>query len=368
MISPKNKRNLLKIIPFGIISSISSFLYSLIEKGILGDSSIYPSTGNPYVFDPITAAIFSLILGLFIGIFEVLLLSKWFRKSSLLKKILLKTAIYILLLTVFILLLSIIDHALEMKLSPLDKRVLDYSAIFLTSFAFWTVIIYASAGIGICLFYTEISDNIGQGVLLNFFTGKYHRPKEEKRIFMFIDMKSSTTIAEKLGHVQYFNMLKEYYADLSDPIVQYGGEIYQYVGDEIVISWKYGKAFNNNDVLHCFFAMKTSLLGESKKYESKFGVIPTFKAGAHLGKVTTGEIGVIKKEIIFSGDVLNTTARIQGLCNNYKVDFLVSQKLIRSINLGQEFRSQALGETELRGRNKKISLYTIKKTEHIKPT
>ena len=342
---------------------ISSFIYSLIEKGILGDYPSYPSTGNPYVFDPFPAAIFALILGLLIGLLEVQYLGKWFRKSSLLKKILLKTAIYMLLLTVFMILLITIGRALEMNLSPLDERVLEICGIFLSSFAFWTILLYVSAGIGVSIFYTERGDNTGQGVLLNFFTGKYHRPKEEDRIFMFLDMKSSTTIAEKLGHVEYFKILKNYYSDLSDPIVKYGGEIYQYVGDEVVVSWKYKKAFNNNNnnnnPLQCFFAMKESLIGQSKKYMEEYGVILTFKAGIHLGRVTTGEIGDIKKEIIFSGDVLNTTARIQGLCNNYKVDLLVSEDYLETIGHNSRFNSEALGATKLRGRNEKINLHTI---------
>lgn len=359
MISPKNIRSLQKIIPFGVISMISSFIYSLIEKGILGDYPSYPSTGNPYVYDPFPSAIFALILGLLIGLLEVQHLGKWFRKSSLLKKILLKTAIYMLLLTVFIILVITIGRALEMNLSPLNERVLEICGVFLSSFAFWTILLYVTAGIGVSLFYTEIGDNIGQGVLLNFFTGKYHRPKEEDRIFMFLDMKSSTPIAEKLGHVEYFKILKDYYSDLSDPIVKYGGEIYQYVGDEVVVSWKCKRAFKNNNPLQCFFAMKESLIGQSKKYIDEYGIIPTFKAGIHLGRVTTGEIGGIKKEIIFSGDFLNTTARIQGLCNNYKVDLLVSEDYLETIGHNSRFNSEALGATELRGRNKKINLHTI---------
>ena len=78
---------------------------------------------------------------------------------------------------------------------------------------------------------------------------------------MFLDMKSSTTIAESLGHVKYFEMLKEYYSDLSDPIIKYSGEIYQYVGDEIVVSWKLKNGLQNNNCIQCFFAMKA---GNSK--------------------------------------------------------------------------------------------------------
>ena len=205
----------------------------------------------------------------------------------------------------------------------------------------------------------EISDNIGQGVLLNFFKGKYHQPIEEERIFMFLDMKSSTTIAEKLGHVEYFKMLKAYYSDLSDPIVEHAGELYKYVGDEVIISWTLQKGLSNNNCLNCFFAMKQALKQQATKYHATFGLLPTFKAGLHYGKVTTGEIGVIKKEITFTGDVLNTTARIQGLCNDYQTDVLISAQLVELLNLDEEFQLQELGETELRGRNEKIDLFTI---------
>jgi adenylate cyclase len=208
-------------------------------------------------------------------------------------------------------------------------------------------------------FYMEVSENIGQGVLANFFTGKYHAPAEEERIYMFLDMKSSTTIAESLGHVKYFEMLWEYYSDLSDPIIDHSGEIYQYVGDEVVVSWKLKNGLDKNNCIHCFFAMKAVMGKQTGKYKEKFGLLPEFKAGFHLGKVTTGEIGVIKKEIIFTGDVLNTTARIQGLCNIYKVDILISDDLRKKLTPDAQFQIDSLGENELRGRDEKMELFTI---------
>lgn len=363
MLSPKNKRNLLRIIPFGLTTALFSVIYSLLEKGILGDHSYYPSTGNPYSFSLIIPAIISLIIGLLAGVFEVFYLDKWFQKSSFLKKIVSKTIIYLLIMTTAILIILISSNAHELGVSILNKQVWENAAKFFSAFAFWSILMYFTIVVVICLFYTEVSDNIGQAVLLNFFTGKYHQPVEEERIFMFLDMKSSTTIAEKLGHVQYFNLLKEYYSDLSDPIIQNGGEIYQYVGDEVIVTWKYKEGLTNNNCINCFFAMKTALNNQAEKYESEYGVIPTFKAGIHLGKVTTGEIGVIKKEITFTGDVLNTTARIQGLCNDYNVDLLISEKLTGTLNLGNTFQLQALGEAALRGRNEKIDLLTLTKNE-----
>jgi adenylate cyclase len=195
---------------------------------------------------------------------------------------------------------------------------------------------------------------------MNFFTGKYHKPIEEKRIFLFSDMKSSTTIAEQLGHIKYFELLREYYSDFSDAIIRNSGEVYQYIGDEIVVSWKYEEGIKNNNCINCFFAMKEALNKKSDWYLSTFDVGPTFKAGMHVGKVTTGEIGALKKEIIFTGDVLNTTARIQGLCNQLNVDVLVSEDLINELQLQKEIRTTSLGATELKGKEKNIELFTIK--------
>lgn len=364
MVSPKNKRRFLQILPFGIISAVFSFIYSLIEKGILGDAPFYPSTGNPYNYNITLSVIIAFTFGLLIGFIEILYLNKWFSNSSFLKKIVYKTLSYFVLVTIFTLAVSGIGHAVEMGVGIMNEKVWDYLIIFMSDLAFWSIDLYIALGIGLCLFYTEVSDNIGQGVLMNFFTGKYHQPIEEERIFIFLDMKSSTTIAEQLGHVKYFSMLKKYYSDLSDPIIEYGGEIYQYVGDEIIVTWKHKEGIRNNHCLHCFFAMKAALSNQAEKYNQVYGVVPTFKAGIHLGEVTSGEIGVIKREITFSGDVLNTTARIQGLCNTYNVDLLTSEKFVNTLDLSMGLEKKALGETELRGRNEKINLYTLEKTAH----
>ncbi len=361
MISAKSKRQLVQVIPFGLITMLFGIVYSLIEQGILGEHATYPSTGNMYFFNPISSALLSLISGLIIGSIEVVFLNKRFQKNSFLEKIVYKTVIYMFLITACTLIISMFSIAIELGSTPFDKRVLINTTKFISNFAFLTIELYIALAISFSLFYTEVSDNIGQGVLINFFTGKYHQPIEEERIFMFLDMKDSTAIAEKLGHVKYFKMLKEYYADLTDPIIAFGGEIYQYVGDEVVITWKQKKDKINNNCIHCFFAMKSALSNQANKYNLEFGIVPTFKAGIHLGSVTTGEIGVIKKEIIFSGDVLNTTARIQGLCNKYAVDLLTSEQAIRIMDLENEFQPRSIEEVALRGRNEKIQLFTIQK-------
>lgn len=358
MLSHRQKRTLLQILPFGIIPAIFSLLLSIVEKGVLGDHPIYPSTGNPYEFRPFIPALTSFFTGISIGVIEFFYLNPWFQKRRFTEKLLLKSIIYMLSIVIATLIILSLGHSLELGLSILDERVWEYVAAFFFDFAFWSIMCYFLLAIICSVFYVEVSNNIGQAVLLNLFTGKYHRPTEEERIYMFLDMKSSTTIAEQLGHVEYFQMLKEYYADLSNPIVDFGGEIYQYVGDEVVISWglKPGTAENP---LGCFFAMKNALSQQTGKYESLYGLVPDFKAGIHCGSVTTGEIGVIKKDIAFSGDVLNTTARIQGLCNTYGVELLCSGAYADALGPEVSYELSPLGEVTLRGRNEKIDLFTV---------
>ncbi len=89
-------------------------------------------------------------------------------------------------------------------------------------------------------------------------------------------------------------------------------------------------------------------------------MVPGFKAGLHFGNVTTGEIGIVKKEIIFTGDVLNTTARIQSVCNTFGVDILVSDDLLAELTTNDEFILTEIGDCDLRGKNEKKKLSTLK--------
>lgn len=177
---------------------------------------------------------------------------------------------------------------------------------------------------------------------------------------MFLDMKSSTTIAEKLGHVQYYKLLDAYYCSFPDAIIDHEGEIYQYVGDEIVLTWKLLPNQKDNRSIDCFFAMKAALEQEREMFQERFGIIPSFKAGIHVGRVTTGQIGAIKKEIIFRGDVLNTAAWIQSLCNSYSLDLILSGEMIKHLELGEDQELGFLGEAVLRGKEEKKELFTVR--------
>lgn len=359
-LSPKTRRNIERIIPFGIIWFLLGNLFLFIELTAIGDLHKTPSSAIQIDFQIyIFATLAVTAVGLLVGTIEVLYLSNRFTNKSLTQKITIKTIIYGLFLFVIIQITFPIAASLELKTGLLDTRVWDKYLLFLTSKTYLSTNVQLAVELIVSLFYFEISENIGHGIMINFLSGKYHSPKEETRIFMFLDMKSSTTIAENLGHIRYFEFLKAYFQNLSEAIVAYEGEIYQYVGDEVTISWPLKKGLRENNCIQCFYAMRADLEARSSYYSGHFGFQPKFKAGLHYGKVTTGEIGALKKEIIFTGDTLNATARIQSLCNHYDVDILLSEDLVIELSTSSQFQFKSMGKSELRGKALQVELFTI---------
>jgi adenylate cyclase len=105
--------------------------------------------------------------------------------------------------------------------------------------------------------------------------------------------------------------------------------------------------------------MKDDLNKQSKFYLNEFGLQPSFKAGIHCGEVTAGEIGALKKEIIFTGDTLNATARIQSLCNEYGFDILLSKDLINILPPSHKFKFTSIGKSELKGKKESVEIFTV---------
>jgi adenylate cyclase len=364
---PNQKRDLTKIIQFTILWTLGGILYSLIEYGILGDSKTYPSTTNLYQFETamVSAVLSSLVIGLLIGSIETKIVNSYFDTRNFWQKIVFKSSLYLTLIVLLLLISYSIVSSSRLNVSIFHPDAIQSILQFVGNFSFWSIMIFAGTITVLILFIAEVSDYLGGGVFNNFFIGKYHNPIEEERIFMFLDMNSSTTIAEKLGHKEYFLLLRKYYADLTEAIIQTGGEVYQYAGDEIIVSWNLKKGLKNNNCIRCFFIIKEIFATASESYAKRFGLVPKYKAGFHYGKVTTGEIGVLKKEVFFTGDVLNTTARIQSTCNTYKTDNLISQELLSLLEGNLAYDVTPIGECKLKGRLEKINLFTLQNKTRI---
>ncbi len=200
-----------------------------------------------------------------------------------------------------------------------------------------------------------------KGELFNFVTGRYHQPVEADRIFAFVDLKGSTSIAEKLGHYQFGLFLKDYYSDLTEPIRNTKAEIYQYVGDEVILTWPPALGRKNHNAVRCIIEMQKVIEERQDYYAKRYGYIPQFRTGMHSGRVLITWVGEVKKEILYIGDVMNTTARIQEDCKRLKQDFLVSEEIVDGLNSFSEVKIDFQEQTVPRGKEKAILLYSVVK-------
>ncbi|MEM9024876.1 MAG: adenylate/guanylate cyclase domain-containing protein, partial [Bacteroidota bacterium] len=294
----RKQRFFLKVLPYPIISLVSGLLYFGLELGLLGNLPIYPTTGNPYQpwTSVIMTTIMTLLLGIVLGMIEEGTFKQRFRTLRFSYKILAKTVVYVLLFVVTLGISALVLNAINLNLPLWAEPVYQTVGVFFASFTFVSLVIYGASIIGVSLFFSEIVDFLGIDIVGNFFTGKYATPVVENRIFMFLDMKDSTTIAERLGHQQHYRLINEYYGDMTAAIVQTHGTIYQYVGDEIVISWDLHQGLTNSNCLACFYLIAREINRRADHYQHTYGVVPAFKAGLHCGEVTRGQIGQIKRD------------------------------------------------------------------------
>lgn len=213
--------------------------------------------------------------------------------------------------------------------------------------------------VGITQLLLQVNSKFGQGDFWNIIRGRYNTPKEEKRIFMFLDLNASTTMAEQLGDETYHALLKDFFADITIPILENKGNIYQYVGDEVVIAWNYEDGKENLQCIRCFFDMKLHIQKMKDKYLHRYGLVPSFKAGIHCGRVIAGEVGIIKRDITYSGDVLNTTSRILDKCGELNEEVIASSDLLSELFSVKNYITRSLGAIKLKGKEKEVMLVAL---------
>lgn len=217
----------------------------------------------------------------------------------------------------------------------------------------------------VVLFYIKIEELMGDRMFAKYLLGQYAKPKKEIRIFMFIDMRDSTTIAEQLDDFEFFQFVNECFRMMSPAVLKTHAEILKYIGDEVIFTWKPHVGLNKSNCLQLFFRIEKALEKKKSEFKEKYGFEPQFKAGIHIGEVISAQVGDIKKNIDFSGDVINTAARIQSVCNKNSASLLISEELFELLPEEKEkyFNFDYLGPQTLKGKESAVSLYSVTKPE-----
>lgn len=223
-----------------------------------------------------------------------------------------------------------------------------------------TFVILSSLGLAFLL---EFRRKVGPGNFGALLLGRYHRPRQEDRVFLFLDLKGSTAISERLGHARYSQFIRQCFQDLTEFVLLFQAQIYQFVGDEVVLTWPQSSEEAGRKSLDTFFGFRAKLEDRRGWYRQEYGVVPEFRAGVEGGSVTATEVGDIKREIAFHGDVLNTAARLLELCREGNEPVLVSESIQRGISPGTGYLAEARGEVKLRGKSEPVKVYRVDRVE-----
>ncbi len=136
------------------------------------------------------------------------------------------------------------------------------------------------------------------------------------------------------------------------------------MGDEVIVSWPLASGVEDARCVLVFFEIVDAIERRKGFYETKFGLVPRFRAGVHAGKVVVGEMGDFKREIAFLGDTVNTTARVQAATKEHGHDLLVTGAVMERVlaSLPAWCSTVPLGDIALRGKDERVSLYGVDRT------
>jgi adenylate cyclase len=200
---------------------------------------------------------------------------------------------------------------------------------------------------------------IGWRAFVNFVTGRYHTPVEENRFVLFVDIAGSTGLAERLGGIGIHRFLDRTFRLLTVAVLDHRGEVFDYVGDEVIVTWQQTRGAVDCRPLRCFMAMRETLAKEAGRFEREFGAAPRIRGSLHFGPVIVGEIGDVKRAIVFNGDVMNTAARLEELSRKVDGGFLASCAAMERFRSAPPFAIRDLGRLPIRGRADGINVVGI---------
>lgn len=176
---------------------------------------------------------------------------------------------------------------------------------------------------------------------------------------MYLDINDSTSIAEKLGDKLFIQYIQDFFLDIASIIDETKGSVYEYVGDEVVITWNYQNGIKQENCLRTFEMFKIIFNENAEYYQKKYGFVPSFKASLHVGDLMVAALGLNKIFVKMRGAALNIGARIIAQCHQLHHNFLISAEVVQEFSKQSKFTFKQLGEYELKGVSKKVGIYIL---------
>ena len=223
-------------------------------------------------------------------------------------------------------------------------------------------LLYALLIAAVLVTMTRVRDLLGHEVFTSLLLGRYHKPVEERRIFLFLDVVGSTGFARQHGDLRAQAYLGAIFAAIAEPVLRHKGAIDDYVGDMVMITWPEARGLTEARCVACVFAVLDRIEAGRDAWLRDFGQVPRFHAALHGGSVVTAEVGLDRHKISYFGDVVNTTARIEALCRHVGTPILISSDLLgRLPALPPGIRPTSRGEHVVKGHERKLGVFSLER-------
>ena len=208
-------------------------------------------------------------------------------------------------------------------------------------------------------FSIRIHSLIGTRVLLNFLLGRYHRPLREQQVFMFLDFLDARGMSRRLGDIRAQSLIAAVFFDIDEAVLEFGGETHRYIADELVVTWPLARGTKDTRCLNCALAIQALVRANAERYRKAYGEAPRLRMALHGGPIVVSEIGDDRREIVYFGDTINTTARLRGLAKKIGRGLVVSAELLDRMRLPDGARIEDMGSFELSGKAASTRVFAV---------
>ncbi|WP_285905966.1 CHASE2 domain-containing protein [Pseudodesulfovibrio pelocollis] len=183
---------------------------------------------------------------------------------------------------------------------------------------------------------------------------------QEKEItIQFSDVRSFTSLSEKLTPTQVTNLLHDYLTPMTRIITSHQGTLDKFIGDAVMAFWNAPLDIENHQLkaLQAALEQLDRLDDLNKLFVEKYGFPIAVGIGVHCGRVRVGNMGSADLfDYTLIGDNVNLASRLEGLTKYYGQKLVVSQAIVDAC--GDAYRFRILDSVRVKGKEKPVTIYT----------
>ncbi|MEG3930462.1 GAF domain-containing protein [Microcoleus sp. T3_B1] len=208
------------------------------------------------------------------------------------------------------------------------------------------------------LMYRYMTPEVAEALLASGDTGLGGKRKNVS--VLFSDIRSYTTLTEKLQAEEVVVMLNKYFEVMVDVVFEYGGTLDKYIGDALMAV--FGSPAPLED--HAWCAMQTAVKMREKlalfnQERMANGELPiSIGMGVHSDEVVSGNIGSSKRmELTSIGDGVNLASRLEGASKQYGTDLIISDNTYR--DYADRLYVRELDFITVKGKSEPVIVYEL---------